>query len=335
MPRSCILLAWIALLLCPIAHADTPTTMPRSKSKPKPTAPLKVEKLKLVPMGTSPFPYRGKDPETGKRFLDVVKGKRRGHTSLRGGVYWERETYNDKRTLMYLPKGFDLNRPVLLVVYFHGNQSALLRDVRDRQQVPRQLADSGLNAALIAPQFAVDAADSSAGNFWRPGHFAKYLREATRKLARLHGDKRAQERFSRAPVLLVAYSGGYHPASHAAGLGGLNKRVLGMILLDAPYGDEPMFAEWVTRKQDSAFFVSVHGEAARENNELLRKELAKRGVVSRNALPAELRAGVVVLADVGNDVDHMNFVTEAWTRDPLTNLLQRIPGFTHAQSAEP
>lgn len=304
-----------------------------ARNTPKLAAPLAADKLKLVALENAPFPYRGKDPETGKSFHDVVQGKRRGHTSARGGLNWEKTTYNDKRSLLYLPQGLDLARPVLLIVYFHGNQSELLRDVRDRQQVPRQLADSGLNAALIAPQFAVDAADSSAGNFWRPGHFARYMREATLRLAQLHGDRRAQRVFSRAPILLVAYSGGYHPASQAAGLGGLNRRLLGLLLLDAPYGDEPLLAEWITRKHDSAFLVSAYGGAARESNRILKEELAERGVAFRATLPQRLRPGTVALVDHGDDMDHMNFVTDAWTRDPLAALLNRIPGFSRATAA--
>ena len=39
--------------------------------------------------------------------------------------------------------------------------------------LPRQVAESGANAVLVAPQFAYDAADSSPGKFMRPGAFAR------------------------------------------------------------------------------------------------------------------------------------------------------------------
>jgi hypothetical protein len=45
-----------------------------------------------------------------------------------------------------IPKGFDPRRLTLIVVLFHGNAAALARDVRDRQQVPRQVAELRLNA---------------------------------------------------------------------------------------------------------------------------------------------------------------------------------------------
>ena len=53
-----------------------------------------------------------------------------------------------------------------------GNNATLSRDVIARQQIVRQLSDSGLNAVLVAPQLALDAQDSSAGRFWSAGGFA-------------------------------------------------------------------------------------------------------------------------------------------------------------------
>src|SRR5436853_482049 len=182
----------------------------------------------LVRMRYSPFPYRGINPDKRQPFLGAVDGKRRGHISPQGITYWEDETYSDRRTLFHIPKGFNLSKPAALVVFFHGNFSTLERDVEDRQQVPGQLAQSGLNAVLAAPQFAVDARDSSAGNFWQPGYFSKWLTEAGAELAKLHGQHAKGADFDRLPVILIAYSGGYYPAAWCLKLGGANKRVAGL-----------------------------------------------------------------------------------------------------------
>src|SRR5262249_45952729 len=162
-------------------------------------APMPAAKIQVVPFDTTPFPYTGIVPDKGMPFLDVVNGERRGHTSLRGGVYWEEATYSDKRVLLSIPRGFDLRRPALSVVYFHGNLATLTRDVRDRQQIPRQLEQSGLNAVLVAPQFAVNAADSSSGRFWEPGVFGKFLDEPVGKPARPPGDPRRGAGCQRGP----------------------------------------------------------------------------------------------------------------------------------------
>ncbi len=59
--------------------------------------PLKEAKTQLVAFNASAFPYRGSVPGTNKPFLDVRDGKRRGHTTLRGDIYWEDPTYSDRR----------------------------------------------------------------------------------------------------------------------------------------------------------------------------------------------------------------------------------------------
>jgi len=289
-------------------------------------APMPSTKIQLVPFDVSPFPYSGPVPDKNATFLDVINGERRGHTSGRGGVYWEDLTYSDRRALLAIPRGFDIRRPAVIVVYLHGNQATLTRDVRDRQQVPRQVEQSGLNAVLVAPQFAVDALDSSSGHFWEPGVFAKFLNEAAERLTRLHGDARARAVFERAPVVIVAYSGGYNPAAFALAVGGAGQRVHGVVLLDGLFAEIDKFADWLA-KRPPAFFFSAYGKAARAEHAELARMLTERGVSAQKAMPARLNPGSVTLLDVGDEVKHNDFVSKAWVADPLRVVLARIPGF--------
>src|SRR6266850_8477409 len=71
-------------------------------------SPLPAAKTQLTPFDVSAFPYRGEIPDKNMTFMDVVNGERLGHTSARGGVYWEDLTYSDRRTLLYIPRGFDI-----------------------------------------------------------------------------------------------------------------------------------------------------------------------------------------------------------------------------------
>jgi len=283
-------------------------------------------KIQLVPFETSPFPYSGPVPDKNMTFLDVVNGERHGHTSLRGGVYWQDLTYSDKRALLMIPRGFDIRRPAVIVVFFHGNLATLTRDVRNRQQVPRQVEQSGLNAVLVAPQFAVDALDSSSGRFWEPGVFAKFLDEATERLAKLHGDARARAVFERAPVVIVGYSGGYNPAAFALAVGGASQRIRGVVLLDGLFAEFDKFADWLA-KRPPAFFVSAYSKAARAEHAELMKMLDERGVSVQKTLPRQLTPGSVTLIDAGDQVQHNDFVTQAWVSDPLRVVLARIPGY--------
>ena len=295
-------------------------------------APLPSSKTALVPFEVTPFPYRGEVPDKNRPFLDVADGERHGHSTVRGGTYWEDQTYSDQRVLLHIPKGFDPRRPALMVVFFHGNEATLERDVRNRQAVPRQITESGLNVVLVAPQFAVNALDSSAGRFWEPGVFAQFLREAGDRLAQLYGDGRARGAFHNAPVVVAAYSGGYNPAAFVLHAGRADDRLRGVVLFDALYGEHDKFVGWL-EKRPPAFFVSTFGKASREENTTLQRLLTERGVRIQTTLPANLARGSVAFIAADDDVKHMDFMTAAWVDDPLKVVLRRIPGFTRAPAA--
>jgi hypothetical protein len=311
--RTIFVCPLIALMLCgPVGGA---------------CAQLAAARTKIVAFATSPFPYRGMVPGEDRPFLDVVDGERRGHTSARGGIYWEDRTYSDRRVLMHIPRGFDPNRPGVMVVFFHGNLTRLERDVRDRQQVPRQVGDSGLNAVLVAPQFAFDALDSSAGRFWERGTFAQFLEEAADRLAQLFGDRRSRSAFADLAVVLVAYSGGYQPAAYVLERGGATDRVRGVVLLDAVYAEEDKFADWVVQHRDRAFLVSAYSNSSREGNAALKRLLSAQGVAFQEVFPSRLAPASVAFVSAG-DVSHNDFVSRAWVSDPLKAVLARIAGYS-------
>jgi hypothetical protein len=129
----------------------------------------------LVDFETAPFPYHGSVPNSGQPFLNAGAEGHWGHVNFRGNVLWEFQTFGDDRVLLHIPPGFDPKRPAVMVVFFHGHGANLAQDVRDRQQVPAQITAAGVNAVLVAPQFAFNAADSSAGKFWEPNGFQRFL----------------------------------------------------------------------------------------------------------------------------------------------------------------
>jgi hypothetical protein len=277
----------------------------------------------LVSFKTSPFPYHGEVPDRGVPFLNVSDNGRLGHESPRGGVYWEDETYSDRRALLYIPQSFDSQRPAVMVVFFHGNNATLERDVVDRQGVPRQVEESGINAVLVAPQFAVDARDSSAGRFWEPGVFRQFLHEAGVHFAQMAGNEGLRRSFDTMPVVLVAYSGGYLPAAFALDVGAANGRLAGVILFDALYGEQDKFADWISHR-GQAFFFSAYSKSSRDQNLELQRMLSERGIPFEMGLSSHIPHASVTFLDVGDDVEHNDFVTHAWTSDPLKEVLTKI-----------
>jgi hypothetical protein len=277
----------------------------------------------LVSMKSSAFPYFGKNPASDEPFLNIAKGDRRGHRSLSGRVYWQDETYNDNRVLVHVPENFDARKPGVIVVFFHGNGATLERDVRDRQLLPQQITDSGVNAVLLAPQLAVDAADSSAGKFWQPDGFKRFMAESAEQLAKLSGDPASARAFAKMPIVIVGYSGGFLPTAFSLDVGGISSRVRGVVLLDAVYGQLDKFASWIANNR-SGFFVSSYTHyTARHDQELMRM-LRDKGIEVAEGMDRPLRPGSVVFVETGEGITHRDYVTQAWTRNPVKDMLVKM-----------
>ncbi len=279
---------------------------------------------KLVAFGSAPFPYDGVVPG-GRAFLDVKDGGQRGHRSYTGRVLWESETFGDSRVLVHVPESFDPAKPSVMVVFFHGFGATLSRDVLRRQKVPAQVTASGANAVLVAPQFAVDARDGSAGRFWQHGGFSRFLDEAAHHLAVLRGDPDSEAVFQKMPIVMVAYSGGFAPAAFCLRDIASTNRVRGVVLLDAAYGELETYALWAAREHKSGgFFVSSYTLSTKGHNNDLKHMLAAKGVPFSND-ESKVGRGVTFF-DTGADYTHESYVTQAWVEFPIKDVLARIPG---------
>ena len=280
------------------------------------------EQTTLVDFETAPFPYHGMMGDSDRPFLNAGEAGHRGHVSFRGHVFWESETFSDDRVLLHIPPGFDPNLPAVMVVFFHGHGANLARDVRDRQQVPAQITASGVNAVLVAPQFAVDAANSSAGKFWEPNGFKRFLEEAAVKLARLYGDPRRAAAFAKMPIVIVAYSGGFGPTLSVLERGGVRSRVHGVVLLDALYAGIDKFADWIADNR-SAFFVSSYTPHTARHNVDLEQLLSEHAVPFGSELRRNHLQGMVAFLPTG-DISHRDFVNRAWANYPIADILARM-----------
>jgi len=300
---------------------------------PRPTE--RDELTTLVSMKSSAFPYFGNNPRNDAPFLNVGGGDRRGHRSLSGRVYWQSETYNDSRVLVHVPESFDANKPGVIVVFFHGNGATLERDVRNRQLVPQQITESGVNAVLLAPQLAVDAADSSAGKFWQKGGFKRFLDESASHLARLSGDPKSAQIFANMPVVIVGYSGGFLPTAWSLEVGGATNRVRGVLLLDAVYGELDKFASWIENNR-TGFFISSYTRYTRQRDRELMSMLRDKGIAVSESMEGPLRPGSVVFVQTRDGITHRSYVTQAWTELPIRNVLTKMaaaPSLTRMASA--
>ena len=320
-----LLLASAPLLAAGVdARAQSRRQQAATPAAKGPPGKVPAGRTQIVDFLASPFPYDGKVPDRDTPFYDATKDGRRGHTSPRGGFYPESPTYTDRRVLLHIGAGFNSSKPAALVVFLHGNRATLMRDVRNRQRVPAQFDASGINGVLVAPQFALDALDSSAGRFWEPNFFTDFLNEAASRLGEM--TKMSGSVFRSMPVILVAYSGGYNPAAYALQIGGAAGRLYGVILLDALFGEHERFVNWLVNRRNDAFFVSAYGPSSRAENATMKRMLAQRGLRPRDGRPTVLSPGSIWFLDAGN-AEHNDFVTRAWVPDPLKVLLSQIPEF--------
>lgn len=285
--------------------------------------PAREDLTTLVSMKSSAFPYFGNNPASDAPFLNISKGDRRGHRSYSGRVFWQDETYNDSRVLVHVPEHFDVRKPGVIVVFFHGNGATLERDVRDRQLVPQQITDSGANAVLLAPQMAVDAADSSAGKFWQPGGLKRFMEESANHLASLTGDPNSARAFANMPIVIVGYSGGFLPTAWSLEVGGISDRVRGVVLLDAVYGEMDKFASWIESHR-SGFFVSSYTHYTARRDRDLMSMLSKKGIGVSEDMDGPLRPGSVVFVETGDGITHRDYVNRAWTQYPLKDVLVKM-----------
>ena len=186
---------------------------------------------------------------------------------------------------------------------------------------------------LLAPQLAVNASDSSAGKFWEPFGFAKFMGDAVPHLARMYGDPKSKTTFATMPIIVVAYSGGYVPAAWALHRGGAEWRIVGVVLLDALYGETEKYASFIKRRRN-AFFISSYTSSTAGGNASLKSLLATRSIPveeSRTGLPRNLQGRVSFLPGLPN-AGHHDFVTRAWTEMPIKDVLDRLPQYSRAPS---
>ena len=302
-------------------------TAPEVASRPQVVTPprnvaSRDAKTVLVDFETAPFPYNGNMPNSEKRFIDRGEGANRGHTNFRGRVLKEAEVFNDRRALLHIPQGFDANKPGVIVVFFHGHGANLSDDVRDRQQVPAQISASGVNAVMVAPQFAVNAADSSSGKFWEKDGFKRFMDESASQFAKLNGDPKAARAFAKMPIVIVAYSGGFGPTLSVLDRGGVDQRIRGIVLLDALYAGTDKFADWIAANR-SAFFVSSYTPHTRGLNVELERSLDDKSIAYTSELKPNRLPGSVTFLPAG-DISHRDFVNHAWADSPIKNILMRL-----------
>lgn len=255
----------------------------------------------------APFPF-----DAPGFFTEGVAGARR--RSVAGNTYDE-DRYRDDRVLVHRPAGFDPARPCAILLYLHGHGTLLSRDVAGGHAIPAQLDRAGVNALLVAPQMAREAADSHSGKLSHPGGAARLLDEA----AAAAGLDRA--RLATSPVIVAAFSGGYRAAADCLTVGGLGDRIAGCVLIDALYARLDDFVAWRAAASPSSFLAVLHGPSTRDLALALGRRLRETGETVHRRWPLQLAPGTVAIAP--SRIAHPDMPVLGPPRFPLTQVLRR------------
>jgi hypothetical protein len=125
------------------------------------------------------------------------------------------------------------------------------------------------------------------------------------------------------PIVIVGYSGGFLPTAWSLDVGGISDRVRGVILLDAVYGELDKFASWIENHR-SGFFVSSYTHyTARHDRDLMRM-LRDKGIAVSEDMDGPLRPGSAVFVETPEGITHRDYVTRAWTKNPIEEVLVKM-----------
>lgn len=240
------------------------------------------------------------------------------------------------RVAIFCPARFAPDRPFLIVLFFHGYESLCVSGHRRpfeealrRHALARQLADSMLNAIVVAPRVALSAREHRRGApfvTWRG--IEGCLREAGVVARSLVGaPSRFTTAFARAPLLLTGFSGGHHALSALAAHPRLMARTKAIAFFDALYDDD-LYARDPAGLLERTALICINRRGydrfngPKEAN--YRKRLADAGVTPRRLKGVRsIERGMAIIERIGVP-DHCMMVADG---DCLLRVMAGIEGF--------
>ena len=141
--------------------------------------------------------------------------------------------------LIIAPKNLHADQKVDLIFWFHGWHNNI-DTAAAYYQLTRQLLLSGLNAVLVLPEAAKDAADSYGGKLEKPGVFRDLVADV---LKELKNKKMIGEHCESGHILLGGHSGGGEVISYIVENGHIE--INEVVLFDALYDGTEKFMDWI------------------------------------------------------------------------------------------
>jgi len=96
-----------------------------------------------------------------------------------------------------------------------------------------------------------------------------------------------------------------------------------VFLLDAVYGELDKFESWIVNNR-TGFFVSAYTRSTKRHEIELMAMLKEKGIAISEDIDGPLRPGSVVFVETPEGVTHRDYVTRAWTNNPLKDVLVKM-----------
>jgi hypothetical protein len=174
----------------------------------------------------------------------------KGHTG--NHVYYNTaDHYSDNHVLIIAPKKLDAGKKVDLIFWFHGWHNNI-DTAAAYYRLTRQLMASGMNAVLVLPEAAKDAADSYGGKLEKPGIFRALVADV---LQELKNKKIIGTHCECGHILLGGHSGGGEVISFIVENGEIE--INEVVLFDALYGGTEKLMVWI-KSDTSHRFIHLY-----------------------------------------------------------------------------
>ena len=180
--------------------------------------------------------------------------------------------YVDNSVALFIPKGYQSQEQIDLLVYFHGHFNNITKSM-EHYKLREQIVASGKNMILVFPEGPKDAGDSGCGKLEEPNGLKRLVTEALDTLAA--EGKIKSKRPGR--VLLAGHSGAYRALSFCIQDGGMPDNVTDTCLLDASYAQLDPFIDWLA-VHDRARLFSIFTDHLAADNVYMMTHLRKRKI---------------------------------------------------------
>jgi hypothetical protein len=208
----------------------------------------------------APFPDTARD--RGHLDGDSIFQPRAGH-------------YDDSSVLMVVPRGFKAGSKVDLVFWFHGWHNNIDTALRF-YGLARQFAASGVNAILVLPEAARQAADSYAGKLGQEGDFRLLVKDVVAELVKQGVEPPGT---TAGHVIVGGHSGGFLAIADILDKG--EQPVDAVWLFDALYSHVGSFMDWIGRGRGEHRFVhwfTNKGGGTDEVSDTMMLRLRQKGI---------------------------------------------------------